>query len=112
MYRVIFQLNEADDHRINLVLNNMNNLLADLEEVEMELVAYSQGVVLYLKEENPHLEREENLQGKGVHLAVCNNTLRSLNLKPEDLLEGVRVVPSGVGELVRKQKEGWIYIRP
>jgi len=112
MYRVIFQLNEADDHRINLVLNNMNNLLADLEEVEMELVAYSQGVVLYLKEENPHLERVENLQGKGVHLAVCNNTLRSLNLKPEDLLEGVRVVPSGVGELVRRQKDGWIYIRP
>lgn len=112
MYRVIFQLNEADDYRINLVLNNITNLLYDLKEAEIELVAYSQGVVLYLKEENPHLERVQNLQGKGVHLAVCNNTLRSLNLKPEDLLEGVRVVPSGVGELVRRQKDGWIYIRP
>lgn len=112
MYRVIFQLNEADDYRINLVLNNINNVRADLEEVEVELVAYAQGVMLYLPDENPYQTRIQDLQQKGVHLVVCNNSLRSLNLKPEDLLEGVKVVPSGVGELVRKQQEGWIYIRP
>jgi len=112
MYQVIFQLNEADIPRINLVLNNINNLRADLEEVEIELVAYAQGVVLYLKEDNPQLERLQDLQKKGVQLAVCNNTMRSLDLKPEDLLDKVKVVPSGVGELVRKQKDGWIYIRP
>jgi hypothetical protein len=112
MYRVIFQLNEADDYRINLVLNNITNVLYDLKEAEIELVAYAQGVMLYLPDENPYQARIEDLQEKGVHLAVCKNTMRSLNLKPEDLLEGLRVVPSGVGELVRKQQEGWIYIRP
>jgi hypothetical protein len=93
-------------------LNNINNLLSDLKDVEVELVAYAQGVMLYLPDENPYQARIEALQEKGVDLLVCNNSLRSLNLKPADLLERVRVVPSGVGELVKKQQEGWIYIRP
>jgi uncharacterized protein len=112
VYRVIFQLNEADDYRINLVLNNINNVLADLDEVEIELVAYSQGVILYIPDENPYQARIQDLQSRGVIFAVCNNTLRSMNLTPDDLWKGVIVVPSGVGELVKKQSEGWIYIRP
>ena len=52
------------------------------------------------------------LQNKGVTLVACNKTMESQKLEPEDLLEGVKVVPSGVGELVKKQSEGWIYIRP
>ena len=29
-YRVIFQVNEEDPFRVNLVLNNIRNLIADL----------------------------------------------------------------------------------
>jgi len=47
-----------------------------------------------------------------VAIALCNNALNNLRLKPEDMLPEALVVPSGVGELVRKQAEGWAYIRP
>jgi uncharacterized protein len=112
MYCVIFHLDEADEYQMNLTLNNITNLLADLDEVEVELVVYDQGVMLYLPEGNHHVKHLKNLQKKGVRLVVCNNTMQSRDLKPADLVEGVEVVSSGVGELVRKQKEGWIYIRP
>ncbi|MEG3224818.1 MAG: hypothetical protein BME94_04620 [Methanobacteriales archaeon Met13] len=112
MYKVIFHLDEAEDYRINLTLNNINNVLADLEEVEVELVVYAQGIRLYFPEDNPYLERVADLKNSGVKLAVCNNTLQGMMLKTDDLVDGVETVSSGVGELVRKQAEGWIYIRP
>ena len=111
MYQVIFHLDESDEYRFNLILNNLTNLLAEIKELEIELVANAQGIKLLLKD-NIHQERLVQLQDRGVMLVACNKTLQSLQLKPEDLLEGVKVVPSGVGELVRKQSEGWIYIRP
>lgn len=105
-------MDEADDYRVNLTLNNINNVLDDLKEVEIELVAYALGINLYLPDDNTYLERLRELQKKCVKLAVCNNSLQSMMLHPNDLVEGVMVVSSGVGELVKKQAEGWIYIRP
>ncbi|MEN6329276.1 MAG: DsrE family protein [Methanobacteriaceae archaeon] len=104
-------MDESDEYRFNLILSNLTNLLAEIKEVEIELVANAQGIKL-LQKDNAYEERIVQLQNKGVTLVACNKTLQSLQLKPEDLLEGVKVVPSGVGELVKKQKEGWIYIRP
>lgn len=111
IYRAIFHLDEADDFRIKLVLNNINNLLDDLDDVKIELVANAQGVKL-LQKDKAHQERLVKLQNRGVTLVAGNKSLQSLLLEPEDLLERVKTVPSGVGELVQKQQEGWSYIRP
>ncbi len=111
MYQVLFHLDESDEYRFNLVLNNINNLQAEIKEAEIELVANAQGIRL-LEKDSAHEDMLRELQNKGVTLVACNKTMESQKLEPEDLLEGVKVVPSGVGELVKKQSEGWIYIRP
>ena len=112
-YRVIFQVNEEDPFRVNLVLNNIQNLIADLgeENVEIELVAYSMGVKMFFNS-SPYADMIYSLLKKEVRFASCSNTLNSLNVSPEELIKGITVVPSGIGEIVRKQKEEWIYIRP
>ncbi|MDO9044245.1 MAG: DsrE family protein [Methanobacteriaceae archaeon] len=112
-YRVIFQVNEEDPFRVNLVLNNIQNLIADLgeENVEIELVAYSMGVKMFFNS-SPYADMIYSLLKKEVRFAACSNTLNSLNVSPEELIKGITVVPSGIGEIVRKQKEEWIYIRP
>ena len=52
------------------------------------------------------------LNNKGVNFVGCNNSLNSLNLKKEDLINFVNIVPVGVLELIIKQEEGYAYVKP
>ena len=62
------------------------------------------------------LTRTQNKSGDcppgGVLFAACAHSLSQLEIARNTLLESVEVVSSGVGELVKKQMEGWAYIRP
>ena len=112
MYRVIFHVDE--NRKISLALKNIENLIADLGEdaLEIELVANSEAISMMLKNSSDYIEQIRNLAHRKVHFAICSNAMRQMNIVKEDLLEIADVVPSGIGELVKKQSEGWIYIRP
>jgi intracellular sulfur oxidation DsrE/DsrF family protein len=47
-----------------------------------------------------------------VVVAACENTLEMKGIGRDRLAAGVVTVPSGIGELVRKQQQGWAYVRP
>lgn len=113
-YRAVFHLNQDTDARVATVFSNIHNLLADLgkEHLEVELVANGTGVNALLKANPLTADRIKELSAEGVRFAACSNSLDALKLTGTALHEGVRVVPSGVGELVRRQNEGWAYIRP
>ena len=112
-YKVLFHLDESAMSKWNLVLANIENLLADLEEdVEIELLVNAEGIGIMYKHPNPVAKKVESLAVQGVRFAVCRNTMKMFSLDQKFLLECAVIVPAGVGEIVRKQAEGWIYIRP
>lgn len=112
-YRVLFHLNESSTGKWIMALRNIENLIVDLgESLEVELVAHGEGIALLYKMPNHFSDRIAQLAAKGVRFAACANTLRQQNLTKEFLLDIAELVPSGVGELVRKQAEGWTYIKP
>jgi len=47
----------------------------------------------------------------GIKLRACKNSLNGLSISEKDLLNGVEIVFSGVGELTRLQSQGYAYIR-
>lgn len=112
--KVVFHLDESGRGRANLVLHNIENLIDDLgqDNVEIELVSNSEGVTALLKVPNVHGAMVERLVSKGVRFTACANSLRQLGLGKDALLEHVEIVPAGVGELAKRQAEGWAYIRP
>lgn len=111
MYKVLFHLN--DENKAEDTLTNIENLLKDIkEDMEVELVIHSKGVYPFKRNKNIHKDKIDMLIGKGVNISVCQNTLESLNLKKEDFVPGIDLVSSGVGEIARKQQEGWLYIKP
>ena len=111
-YRVIFHLNERE--KAQMVLSNIENLLNDLGEnnVEVELLANAGGLEILTKNFIIHDQQISLLASRNVQFRACSNTMRHLGLNPEDLLPVVKIVPAGVSELVRKQAEGWAYIKP
>lgn len=109
-YRTIFHLDELA--KAPLVFANVRNLLDDLGgSVAVEVVANSEGVKAFLLT-GQYIGLLREYAEQGVQFAVCANSLRALGFTRDDFLRAVRVVPSGVGEIVRRQTEGYAYIRP
>jgi hypothetical protein len=113
-YKVVFHLDESVKARTDMVLGNITNLIADLgeENVTIELVANSEGIIAFLKEPTWYLSKIEGLMAKGVRFVVCANSLRQAGLTSDSLMAQIEVVPTGVSEIVKKQSEGWAYIKP
>ena len=47
----------------------------------------------------------------GVSVNACQNTMTDMKLTPADMLPDIAYVPSGVVEVMKKQQQGWAYIR-
>ena len=111
-YKVLFHTDYIA--RIDLGLENIENLLTDLggSNVEVELVANFEAITLLSKASNKYETKIAELAAKGVIFAACANAMRAHNLTKDDMLEVAVVVPSAVGELIKKQAQGWAYIRP
>jgi intracellular sulfur oxidation DsrE/DsrF family protein len=51
-------------------------------------------------------------EASGIALRACGNTMKSRKMTDKDLVPGIKVVNSGVVEIIQKQKEGWGYLMP
>ena len=110
--RALFQVTDNDPARWNLVLGNMANLREGVggEGAEIELVAFGPGLNM-LKADSPVKERVAQALKSGVRINACQNTMHGMKLTPADMLADIGYVPSGVVEVMRKQQQGWAYIR-
>lgn len=111
--RVVFHHSSDDAEMHARVVNNVANLLAD-ETVDVEAVAVvvNGGGLGLLVGGTDHRELIESLQERNVLFKQCENTLARSDWEETDLLDGVEIVSSGVGELARLQSEGYAYIKP
>lgn len=113
-YRVLFHLDEGSTFRLKLTLDNIRNLYTDLGEtnVRVECVVNGAGVKLFQTHSSAEVEVIQTLITRGVRFVICTNSLAGNDISQNALINGVMFVPSGVGELVKKQAEGWAYIKP
>ena len=111
--RVVVQVSEADPARWNLVLNNVKNLQDDLgaDKVTVEIVAYGPGIGM-LKLDAVTNSRVSDAVKSGVMVQACENTMRNQKLVRADMHPGITYVPAGVVQIIKRQQEGWAYLRP
>lgn len=111
--KVVFQVSDGDAPRWNLALNNVKNVQDDLgkDRVEVEIVAYGWGSGM-LKMDSVVGNRVGEAVAAGVRVVACKNTMKLQKLTRDDMLPALSYVPAGVVELMRRQREGYAYIRP
>jgi intracellular sulfur oxidation DsrE/DsrF family protein len=112
-HRVVIQISDNDPVKWNLALNNAKNLQEDVgpNNVDIEIVAYGPGIGM-LKLESPTGARIAEAMKANVKVLACENTMRGQKLTRDDMLTGISYVPAGVTEIIKKQSEGWAYLRP
>ncbi len=111
--KVIIQVSDSVPGKWNLALNNARNVQEALgkDKVDIEIVAYGPGIEM-LKLESEVGNRIGKALTDGVKIVACENSMKSMKISQADMLPSIGYVRSGVVELMKRQKEGWAYIRP
>lgn len=112
-HRIVIQVSDADPGKWNLALNNARNLQEDVgaANVDIALVAYGPGIGM-LKLDAPTNSRVAEAAKSGVKILACENTMRNMKLVKDDMHPAISYVNAGVTEIMKKQAEGWAYLRP
>ena len=110
---VVIQMSDADPAKWNLALNNAKNIQTDLgkDNTDVEIVAYGPGIGM-LKFDSEVGNRLDEAKKAGVKITACQNTMRAQKLAEKDMHPSTGYVPSGVVQIMKRQNEGWAYIRP
>jgi intracellular sulfur oxidation DsrE/DsrF family protein len=111
--KVVFQVSDGDPKKWNLALNNIRNVQEALgkDKVEVELVVYGPGIDM-LKAESVAGNRVNDAVADGAKVVACENTMEAQKLTKEDMLKSIGYVQAGVIELIKRQQQGYAYIRP
>lgn len=117
MYDVCLHLDAREPAMLGLVLRNAENYLNALpgETFRLVVVANGGGAPLFAGEGAAFDQlraKTAELMARGVQFKICANALAENDIAPERLWLGCEVVPAGLVEVVRLQREGFAYIKP
>ncbi|MHB0970756.1 MAG: DsrE family protein [Thermoanaerobaculia bacterium] len=112
-HRIVMEVSTDDPKAWEAALNNIENLRNALGAgaSTVELVAHGGGLGMLLGTNSAQSQRMEKLAAGGVVFAACENTMKRKKVTRDDLLPFVTTVDSGVAEVVRKQEQGWSYVK-
>ena len=89
-----------------------------LDEANIQAVARNISLEFYpknmviLKQDGPPSDALRIIKKGGVKIVACENTMKAQKLVYADMLPTIGYVPAGVVELMKKQQQGYAYIRP
>jgi intracellular sulfur oxidation DsrE/DsrF family protein len=113
--RLLLQVSEENVDRMMVALNNALHVKQHYgpEHVEVAVIAFSGGVqTLKHYAPIPLVNRLRKAQDQGVSVLVCEQSLRSANLKPAQMLSDIDYVPAAVVEILERSMDGWVNVRP
>jgi intracellular sulfur oxidation DsrE/DsrF family protein len=118
--RIVFHLTQADQAVAGELLDEVENMLqayaADARPLRVEVVTHSDGLDLLRERLSEHKGRISAMAERYANLTfvACKNTMDRLQVEQGievQLIPGAEVIDSGVSHVVKRQREGWSYIR-
>jgi len=119
-WNIVLHVNTNDKYIQKTILDETESLLESFKEsnqkVKVEIVAYGKGVLLFDKDKSKYIERLISLRNNFSNLSyvVCGRTIKRLEKKQErqiQLISEMTVARSGIYQIIKRQKQGWNYIR-
>lgn len=113
-YNLVLHMDSLDENIMRLVLRNAANYLNALPEEKFQLVIVANGPAVrhFIRGERENEEAARALSERGVQFRLCANALRDNELDKEDLWPFCAIVPAGLVEIVKLEREGYAYIKP
>lgn len=111
-FKVLLEVNSANPASWNLAVNNAAQIMqvVGMDKAQIEVVAWGPGIKMLVKG-SPVAEHIQSLSSYGITFTACGNTMKALHITPNDLVAGATVVPGAIGEIVKRDHEGWTQIK-
>jgi len=111
--RVVMQVSDAHPGTWMLALSNIRNAQKDVgtRNIEVELVAYGAGLDM-LRDDSVVANEVQQAMASGARFVACRNTMEGQHITEAEMIAGIGYVQAGAIEIVRKQMEGYAYLRP
>src|SRR5262245_35152868 len=111
--KLVIQVSDNDPAKWSLALNNARNVQQDLgkDNVQIEIVAYGPGLGM-LKADSKVGDRLAGALDSSIGLIACENTMTNTKVSRSQMYDGIAYVKAGVTHIMKRQQEGWAYIRP
>jgi intracellular sulfur oxidation DsrE/DsrF family protein len=111
-HKVVVQLNSADTAAWGGVIGNIKNLSKLWpDQLQIEVVVHGRALDFLVASKSHLVNDVEQLSKKGIVFSACENTMGKYGITKQMLIPAVFTVPSGVGEVILKQEQGWSYLR-
>jgi uncharacterized protein len=112
LHHVVIALTSQDEGDWQMTIGNIHHLLESFnpDPSEIEVVAYGPGLNSLRKTSSVSADIQ-SLEKLSVRFVACENSMQHMHVTMSDLIPGVTSVPSGIGEVVRKEEQGWVYIK-
>ena len=109
---VVFQISTTQIASWKVAMHNVHNLEATgVNGHDIEIVVLGPAIHILLKD-SPVAPDLTRLHASGVTIDACRAAIRRAGFAPGAVLPFVRYVRAGIAEVVRREREGWAYIRP
>jgi intracellular sulfur oxidation DsrE/DsrF family protein len=110
-HKIIFQLTSADTTVHKMMVKQLGNILAAAPNCKIEVVCHGPGLDALRTNHTIVYPKIKELHAKGVQFIACENTLKERKISKEEIIPESGYVKAGILEIVKKQEEGWSYIR-
>jgi intracellular sulfur oxidation DsrE/DsrF family protein len=113
IHRIVFQVTIDGEDHWNAVLSQIENVQKGFapDKVEIEVVTHGNASGFVLAKNKAVSERIRKIASTGAVFDYCANTQKKHNVKAEELTPGVVIIPSGLVQVIKRQEEGWSYIK-
>jgi Uncharacterized conserved protein len=106
--KVVIQV--SDINNVVQSLKSCRNLINEIPDAVVEVVFHQSAIGAVVK--GSSFEDDiRDLISRGVIVVACRNSMRDRGIKESDLIDGVTIVNAGVAEIVKRENEGWAYLK-
>ncbi len=118
---IVIHVNFADGERLNLVLNNVENIrdyyLDKGSKIAIRVICHGPGLHMLRVDTSPVKERLVQMADSFDELGfyACANTVERISKaegKRPPIVEQATLVAAGLPEIIELQRLGWIYVKP
>lgn len=117
--KILLHIDSGSQQKLSAVLDRAEDLLTNARKhnanVQVEILANSQGLELLRADRSPYVKRIASLtqNNENIRLIVCAQTLARLTREEGRivLLPNTQVAPTAIGQVVDRLQQGWTYIK-
>jgi hypothetical protein len=111
-YKVVFDVTSKDTMDHKMAIRWMTGILKTEPTAKVEAVFFGQSLAMITKERSVVADAITKLAAnKNVSFKVCTVSMKAHNVDISQLVPGVQTIPDGIYEIIKKQQQGWGYIK-